>query len=157
MTGPGDGAGHWHAVAETDELKALVAARRRFVYPALAVFVVWFGGFLALAGYARDFMGKTPVGDISWAYILALSLIVMTWAIAFAYVRYSSERCARWASAPRNGLAIAGDYMSAAAFLGVSGLIFLSLLSKPEDSRFDELQVRAETGVGAEESAVAAG
>ena len=91
MVQRGDGAPDWGAVAETDELKELVAARRRFVYPALAVFALWFGGFLALAGYARDFMGKTPIGSISWAYILALSLILMTWAIAFAYVRYSER------------------------------------------------------------------
>lgn len=81
----------WRELEASEEFRALVAARRRFVVPALAVFVLWFGGFLILAAYARDFMGKTPIGSISWAYILALSLIVMTWGIAFAYVRFSER------------------------------------------------------------------
>jgi uncharacterized membrane protein (DUF485 family) len=62
--------------------------------PALAVFVVWFGGFLLLTAYARDFMSKTPIGSLSWAYLLALSLIVMTWLIAWLYLRWSDRRLA---------------------------------------------------------------
>jgi uncharacterized membrane protein (DUF485 family) len=62
--------------------------------PALAVFVLWFGGFLALTAYARDFMSKTPVGSLSWAYLLALSLIVMTWLIAWLYLRWSDRHLA---------------------------------------------------------------
>lgn len=84
----------WREVEASEEFRALAAARRRFVVPALVVFVAWFGGFLLLAAYARDFMGKTPIGDISWAYLIALSLIVMTWAIAFAYVRFSERTLA---------------------------------------------------------------
>jgi len=81
----------WDALGERDEFRELVRLRRRFVIPAMIVFAVWFGGFLLLAAYARDFMGKTPIGDISWAYIIALSLIPMTWAIAFGYVRYADR------------------------------------------------------------------
>lgn len=81
----------WGRVSDRDEFRELVTLRRRFVVPALIVFVVWFGGFLLLAAFARDFMGKTPIGDISWAYILALSQILMAWGIAFAYVRFADR------------------------------------------------------------------
>ncbi len=81
----------WDALGERDEFRELVRLRRRFVVPAMIVFAVWFGGFLLLAAYAHDFMGKTPIGDISWAYIIAVSLIPMTWGIAFGYVRYADR------------------------------------------------------------------
>jgi uncharacterized membrane protein (DUF485 family) len=64
------------------------------VIPALTVFVAWFGGFLVLTAYARDFMRRTPIGSLSWAYILALSLIVMTWLIAWLYLRFSERQLA---------------------------------------------------------------
>ena len=62
--------------------------------PALIVFVAWFGAFLVLSAYARDFMRRTPIGSVSWAYILALSLIVMTWLIAWSYLRFSERHLA---------------------------------------------------------------
>jgi uncharacterized membrane protein (DUF485 family) len=79
----------WDALERSPEFEQLVASRRRFVVPALTVFVVWFGGFLILTGYARDFMGEKVIGNFTWAYVLALSLIVMTWAIAWLYLRFS--------------------------------------------------------------------
>jgi uncharacterized membrane protein (DUF485 family) len=84
----------WEALEETPEFRQLVAERRRFVVPALCLFAVWFGTFLSLAGYARGFMRKQPIGHISWAYLLAWSLILMTWGIAFAYLRWSDRRLA---------------------------------------------------------------
>ena len=62
--------------------------------PALIVFIAWFGGFLALTAYARDFMRRTPIGSVSWAYILALSLIAMTWIMAWSYLRFSERQLA---------------------------------------------------------------
>jgi uncharacterized membrane protein (DUF485 family) len=38
----------WEGLERSPEFHALVAARRRFVVPAMIVFGVWFGGFLVL-------------------------------------------------------------------------------------------------------------
>ena len=84
----------WEGLERSAEFRELVAARRRFVVPALVVFVVWFGGFLVLTAYARDFMAKQPFGSVSWAYLLALSLILMTWLIAWLYLRWSQRHLA---------------------------------------------------------------
>jgi uncharacterized membrane protein (DUF485 family) len=84
----------WEGLERSTEFQELVAARRRFVLPALAVFVVWFGGFLVLTAYARGFMAKHVFGSFSWAYLLALSLIVMTWLIAWLYLRWSQRHLA---------------------------------------------------------------
>jgi uncharacterized membrane protein (DUF485 family) len=84
----------WGEIERSPDFHALVASRRRFVLPALVVFAVWFGGFLVLTAYARDFMAKDVVGAIPWAYVLALSLIVMTWLITWLYLRWSDARLA---------------------------------------------------------------
>jgi cation/acetate symporter len=60
-----------------------------------------------------------------FAVILAVTLGITYWA-----ARRTRSASAFWAadrgvSGPQNGLAIAGDYMSAAAFLGTVGLIYL--------------------------------
>ena len=48
----------WEGLERTHEFQRLVAQRRRFVVPALIVFVVWFGGFMQLTAYARDFFNN---------------------------------------------------------------------------------------------------
>ena len=45
-----------------------------------------------LTGYARHFMGTRAVGNVTWAWIAALSVIVLTWAITFAYGRFADRR-----------------------------------------------------------------
>jgi uncharacterized membrane protein (DUF485 family) len=84
----------WEALEESPEFQRLVGERRRFVLPALGAFVALFGGFLVLTAYARDFMAKQPIGSFSWAYLLALGLIVMTWTIVWLYLRWSERHLA---------------------------------------------------------------
>jgi uncharacterized membrane protein (DUF485 family) len=63
--------------------------------PALIVFAFWFGGFLVLTAYARDFMGTKVIGNFTWAWVLALSLILMTWIIVALYLRWADRRLTR--------------------------------------------------------------
>lgn len=86
-----------------ERVQELAAARRRFVLPAMALFVVWFGAFLVLMGYAREFMQTRVIGAFTWAYLLALSIIVLVWAIAFAYLRYAESTLAPLAEGRRGG------------------------------------------------------
>jgi cation/acetate symporter len=65
---------------------------------------------------------------------LALSIFAVVLAVTLAITYWASKRTASatdfWAagrgiSGMQNGFAIAGDYMSAASFLGIAGLIYL--------------------------------
>lgn len=76
------------------ELSELTRARRRFVVPALIVFAVIYGGFLLCVAYAQSFMATKAIGAFTWAYVWAFALILMTWAIALAYLRYSDRTLA---------------------------------------------------------------
>jgi uncharacterized membrane protein (DUF485 family) len=77
----------WVAVERSPEFRELVARRRRFVLPATIFFLVWYFGFIVLAGYAEDFMGKSIYQGLTVGYVLALSQFVMVWALGWMYLR----------------------------------------------------------------------
>src|SRR3954453_4286519 len=77
----------WAAVERSPEFRELVARRRRFVLPATVFFLVWYFGFIVLAGYAEDFMGKSVYEGLTVGYVLALSQFVMVWVLGWMYLR----------------------------------------------------------------------
>jgi cation/acetate symporter len=62
---------------------------------------------------------------VIFAVVLSITLWITWWASRRTRTASDFWAAGRGISSLQNGLAIAGDYMSAAAFLGVSGLIFL--------------------------------
>ncbi len=62
---------------------------------------------------------------VVFGVVLAITLGITFWAARRTRSATDFWAAGRGISGLQNGLAIAGDYMSAAAFLGVSGLIFL--------------------------------
>ncbi len=77
----------WIAAERSPEFRELIAQKRRFVIPATAFFLAWYLGFIALAGYAPDFMGESIYEGFTVGYALALSQFVMTWVLGWMYVR----------------------------------------------------------------------
>jgi uncharacterized membrane protein (DUF485 family) len=76
----------WQAIEGSPEFQELVRARRSFLVPATIVFLVGSLGYLLLAAYAQDFMGK-DVGGIPVAFLLAVTQVLLTWIITWAYLR----------------------------------------------------------------------
>jgi uncharacterized membrane protein (DUF485 family) len=94
----GDGAGasgsehhpeiDWEAAERSPEFQELVKKRRSFVVPATIFFLAWYFGFIILAGYAEDFMGREFIADgITVGYALALSQFLMVWGLGWLYLR----------------------------------------------------------------------
>jgi uncharacterized membrane protein (DUF485 family) len=82
----------WEAAARSPEFKELVRKKRSFVVPATIFFLVWYFGFVILAGYAEDFMGREFITDgLTVGYALALSQFVMTWVLGAWYLRKSDR------------------------------------------------------------------
>jgi uncharacterized membrane protein (DUF485 family) len=81
----------WIAAERSPEFRELIRRRRAFVVPALGFVFVWYFGFIALAGYAPDFMGERLVEGFTVGYALALSQFVMTWVLAGWYLRRSDR------------------------------------------------------------------
>jgi uncharacterized membrane protein (DUF485 family) len=91
--GGADGAEHhpdfdWQAVERSPEFRELIKKKKAFVIPGTIFFLTWYFGFIILAGYAPDFMGREFITDgVTVGYALALSQFVMTWVLGWMYVR----------------------------------------------------------------------
>ena len=81
----------WLAVEKTPEFQELVASRRRFVIPATIFFLAWYLGFIALAGYAPDFMAERVYQGLTVGYVLALTQFVMVAVLGLMYLRRSAS------------------------------------------------------------------
>jgi uncharacterized membrane protein (DUF485 family) len=81
----------WDAAANSPEFNELVQKRRSFVVPVLAFVFVWYFGFIALAGYAPDFMGERLIDGFTVGYAIALTQFVMTWFLGWLYLRKSDR------------------------------------------------------------------
>lgn len=82
----------WVAAERSPEFQELVKKRRAFVLPATVFFLSWYFGFIILAGYAPDFMGREFLTDgVTVGYVLALSQFVMTWVLGWLYVRRATR------------------------------------------------------------------
>jgi uncharacterized membrane protein (DUF485 family) len=80
----------WEAVAQDPQFLELVRSRRRFVAIGTAVYTGYLIAFLALLGYAKDFMSKEVLG-ISLALWGGLSICALTVIMAVAYARRAGE------------------------------------------------------------------
>jgi uncharacterized membrane protein (DUF485 family) len=78
----------WEAVERSPEFRELISRKKAFVIPATVFFLAWYFGFIILAGYAPDFMGREFITDgLTVGYALALSQFVMTWGLGWLYLR----------------------------------------------------------------------
>jgi uncharacterized membrane protein (DUF485 family) len=77
----------WERVAAMDEFKSLIAAKRKFIAPAVIFFIVYYFALPALVGYAPGLMRRRVLGVINLAYLFALSQFFMAWIIAALYMR----------------------------------------------------------------------
>jgi uncharacterized membrane protein (DUF485 family) len=81
----------WEAVEREPEFQELVQRRRRFVVPATIFFLAWYLGFIALCGYAPDFMAESVYEGLTVGYVLALTQFVMVFALGIMYLRRSAS------------------------------------------------------------------
>ena len=80
----------WEALARNEHFRELVASRRRFVFPMTAFYTLYLITYLALLGYAKDFMAK-EVLDLSLALWGGFSICLLTVVLAIAYARRAGE------------------------------------------------------------------
>ena len=77
----------WQRIERSDEFQELVKRRRSFVVPATIFFLAYCMGFILLAGYAPDFMGKSVYEGLTVGYCLALTQFVMVFVLGAWYLR----------------------------------------------------------------------
>jgi uncharacterized membrane protein (DUF485 family) len=93
----------WEAIARTPQFRELVHNRRRFVAIGTAIYTGYLLAFLALLGYAKDFMSNGFLG-ISFALWGGFSICALTVVMATLYAR----RAAKWEAMARRVVEEAG-------------------------------------------------
>jgi uncharacterized membrane protein (DUF485 family) len=78
---------NWTAIEQSDDFKALVSAKMRFIIPATIFFVCYYFALPILVGYFPGVMERKVVGNINLAYLFALSEFAMAWIVMALYVR----------------------------------------------------------------------
>ncbi|MDQ3647469.1 MAG: DUF485 domain-containing protein [Actinomycetota bacterium] len=82
----------WRAAEASAEFRELKKKRRGWVLPATIFFLAWYFGFVILAGYAKDFMGREFLTDgLTVGYVFAFSQFIMVWVLAVVYVRRADK------------------------------------------------------------------
>jgi uncharacterized membrane protein (DUF485 family) len=77
----------WSVVEGEPQFRELVAAKRRFIVPATAFFIVYYFALPVLVGYYPEFMDRSVFRNINLAYLFALSQFFMAWVVMWLYVR----------------------------------------------------------------------
>lgn len=102
----------WRAVERTPEFRELVSARRKFVVPATIFYLVWYLAFIALAGYAPDFMAESVYEGLTVGYVLALTQFLMVGVLGIMYLRRAQRTFDPLADKVAEMVAARGDRFS---------------------------------------------
>jgi uncharacterized membrane protein (DUF485 family) len=81
----------WVAIERLPEFQELVSGRRRFAWIAGGLGVGYGALYVVLASTAHDLMRTSLGGSFSLGFAWGVTLILVTWAITFAYMRRSRD------------------------------------------------------------------
>jgi uncharacterized membrane protein (DUF485 family) len=84
---PSSNASIWNRVAQTDDFKKLLAAKKAFILPATIFFILYYFALPISVGYFPAFVQRKVWGPVNIAYLFALSQFIVAWIIAYLYVR----------------------------------------------------------------------
>ncbi len=76
----------WQELDASPEFRNLMAAKRRFLIPAIAFFLVYYFALPLSNGLVPDLMKTKLIGNINLAYVFALSEFLMAWILAYVYI-----------------------------------------------------------------------
>ena len=77
---------NWNEIEASGEFHALLAAKRRFLAPAVAFFLIYYFALPLGNGLAPELMRTNVIGHINIAYLFAVSEFIMAWALAYVYI-----------------------------------------------------------------------
>jgi uncharacterized membrane protein (DUF485 family) len=73
-------------------LRALAAARWRVALALTATMIVVYFGFIALIAYDKPLLGSLVAPGLSLGVLLGALVIVVSWLLTWAYVRWANTR-----------------------------------------------------------------
>ena len=80
------------AVQSSEKFQTLRKRHRSFVFPVLALALLWYLAYVLLAGYAPEFMATPVFGNVNIGLLIGLGQVVTTFVITMVYVSYANRR-----------------------------------------------------------------
>ena len=77
----------WLAIERSPEFQELVETRRRIITPLTVIWLVVSLGYLILAAFVPGVMGWQVVDGLPFAWLAAITQVILTWAITWSYLR----------------------------------------------------------------------
>lgn len=81
----------WPVIERSPEFQELVQTRRRIITPLTVIWLVVSLGYLLLAAFAPGVMGWQVVDGLPFAWIAAISQVLLTWGVTWTYLRKADK------------------------------------------------------------------
>jgi uncharacterized membrane protein (DUF485 family) len=72
-------------------IRALIAAKLKYLVPMTIIFMVGYIGLTVLAGFAKGLMGVKVAGGFNVGFALIVFNYVLSWILAIVYVRVAND------------------------------------------------------------------
>ncbi len=80
----------YQAIEKSPKFRELMSKKKRFLLPSTMLFLGLYILFPLIISYS-DVLNASFLGDISWSWIYALGLFVMTWVLVMVYMRKAAQ------------------------------------------------------------------
>ena len=80
----------YQAIEASQKFRELMSKKKRFLIPSTILFLGLYILFPLIISYS-DVLNNSFMGDISWSWIYALGLFVMTWVLVTIYMRKAAQ------------------------------------------------------------------
>ena len=79
----------YEAIASSQEFKELLREKSRFIV-VYTILYIGYAMLLPILAFYTDILKNKVFGDITWAWIYGVSIIVMSWVVCSIYVKKSA-------------------------------------------------------------------
>lgn len=81
----------WDRIHDLPSYRQMIAHKTRAVVAMTVFFLAYYFALPILVGYWPELMARKLWGYVNWAYLFAFSQFLMTWAVAYAYMRFAGR------------------------------------------------------------------
>lgn len=94
-------AAEFRAMQNSAQFQDLRKTFRSFTFPMSAAFFIWFVGYVLVATYNPNLMGKVVFGNVNLGIILGFLQFVTTFLITWIYIKFANKEIEPRATAIR--------------------------------------------------------
>lgn len=89
---PASGHVDYQEVQARPQFRQLRKTHRSFVFPMMAIFLIWYLVYIMLAAFAPEFMAIKVLGNINLGIVMGLLQFVSTFVITGIYVSFANRK-----------------------------------------------------------------